>query len=32
MRLSKEEYREAVGILKRFNYNCLNINIYLKNK
>lgn len=26
MRLSKEEYREAVGILKRFNYNCLNIN------
>jgi len=25
MRLSKEDYREAVGILKRYNYNCLNI-------
>ena len=25
MRLSKEEYREAVGILKRYNYNCINI-------
>ena len=24
-RLSKEEYREAVGVLKRYNYNCLNI-------
>ena len=25
MRLSKEDYRDAVGILKRYNYNCLNI-------
>ena len=25
MRLNKEEYNEAVGILKRYNYNCLNI-------
>ena len=25
MRLSKEEYREAEGVLKRYNYNCLNI-------
>lgn len=25
MRLSKEDYRESVGILKRYNYNCLNI-------
>ena len=24
-RLSKEEYREAVGLLKKYNYNCLNI-------
>ena len=25
MRLSKEDYREAIGVLKRYNYNCLNI-------
>lgn len=25
MRLNKEEYQEAVGILKRYNYNCINI-------
>lgn len=25
MRLSKEDYKEAVDILKRYNYNCLNI-------
>jgi DNA-directed RNA polymerase specialized sigma subunit len=25
MRLSKEEYREAEGCLKRFNYNCVTI-------
>lgn len=25
MRLSKEEYREAVGCLKRYNYNCVTI-------
>ncbi len=25
MRLSREDYRNAVGILKRFNYNCLSI-------
>ena len=25
MRLSKEEYREAKGCLKRFNYNCIKI-------
>ena len=25
MRLNKEDYREAIGILKRYNYNCLNI-------
>lgn len=25
MRLSKEEYREAEGCLKRYNYNCINI-------
>ena len=24
-RLSKEDYREAVGVLKRYNYNCINI-------
>lgn len=24
-RLSKEDYREAVGYLKRYNYNCINI-------
>ena len=24
-RLSKEDYREAVGCLKRYNYNCINI-------
>ncbi len=24
-RLSKEDYRNAVGILKRYNYNCINI-------
>lgn len=24
-RLSKEEYREAKGCLKRYNYNCINI-------
>lgn len=24
-RLSKEDYRKAVGILKRYNYNCINI-------
>ena len=24
-RLPKEDYRNAVGILKRYNYNCLNI-------
>lgn len=24
-RLSKEDYRDAVGILKRYNYNCINI-------
>ena len=24
-RLSKEDYREAVGCLKRYNYNCVNI-------
>jgi len=24
-RLSKEDYREAVGMLKRYNYNCINI-------
>lgn len=24
-RLSNEDYNEAVGILKRYNYNCLNI-------
>ena len=25
MRLSKEEYREAKGCLKRYNYNCIKI-------
>ena len=25
MRLEKEDYNKAVGILKRYNYNCLNI-------
>lgn len=25
MRIPTEEYRQAVGILKRYNYNCLNI-------
>lgn len=25
MRLSKEEYNKAVGCLKRYNYNCINI-------
>lgn len=25
MRLSNEEYKEAVGCLKRYNYNCINI-------
>ena len=25
MRLSKEDYREAIGVLKRYNYNYLNI-------
>ena len=25
MRLNKEDYREAIGVLKRYNYNCLNI-------
>lgn len=25
MRLNKEDYREAVGCLKRYNYNCINI-------
>lgn len=25
MRLPKEDYREAVGCLKRYNYNCINI-------
>lgn len=25
MRLDKEDYNKAVGILKRYNYNCLNI-------
>lgn len=25
MRLGKEDYNKAVGILKRYNYNCLNI-------
>ena len=25
MRLKKEDYNKAVGILKRYNYNCLNI-------
>lgn len=25
MRLSKEEYNRAVGCLKRYNYNCINI-------
>lgn len=30
MRLSKEDYNEAVGILKRYNYNCLNIIIIPK--
>lgn len=25
MRLNKEDYNRAVGILKRYNYNCLNI-------
>lgn len=25
MRLNKEDYRKAVGILKRYNYNCINI-------
>lgn len=25
MRLSNEDYKEAVGCLKRYNYNCLNI-------
>lgn len=25
MRLNKEDYQKAVGILKRYNYNCLNI-------
>lgn len=25
MRLNKEDYSRAVGILKRYNYNCLNI-------
>lgn len=25
MRLSREEYKKAVGCLKRYNYNCLNI-------
>lgn len=24
-RLSKEDYRNAVGVLKRYNYNCINI-------
>lgn len=25
MRLNKEDYRKAVGALKRYNYNCINI-------
>lgn len=25
MRLEKEEYKRAVGVLKRYNYNCINI-------
>lgn len=25
MRLEKEDYRSAVGALKRYNYNCINI-------
>lgn len=25
MRLDKEDYRKAVGALKRYNYNCINI-------
>ena len=25
MRIAKEEYNKAVGCLKRYNYNCLNI-------
>lgn len=25
MRLEKEDYRKAVGALKRYNYNCINI-------
>ena len=25
MRLNKEDYNRAVGILKRYNYNCINI-------
>ena len=25
MKLSKEEYRNAIGILKRYNYNCMTI-------
>ena len=29
-RLSKEDYREAVDILKRYDYNCLNITIIPK--